>query len=601
MNQDQLKIVIVGHVDHGKSTLVGRLFHDTDSLPDGKYEQVQQSCKRRGMQFEWAFLMDALQAERDQEITIDTSQIWFRTQKRRYVLIDAPGHKEFLKNMISGASQSEAALLIIDAKEGVREQSRRHGYLLSILGVKQVAVLINKMDLAGHAEARFEEVRAEYDAYLKSIGVHAMQFVPISARNGDNVAVRSTHMEWYVGPTVIEMLDSFRNAPPLEDMPLRLPLQDVYRFDEHKRILAGRIETGRLRVGDELLFSPSGKTSKVSSIEIWNAREAMTEAVAGMSVGFTLEEQIFVERGEVASLKENPPMLTNLFRAKLFWLSDKPLVPGKPYGLHINTKRYAAEIREVDRVIDTDDLSDKPVKAVTRNAVAEAVIHVRGLAAADEFRDNVKTGRFMLADGYEVAAGGNVSMEGFSDQRAGAGHDVHGGNPVTPERRAEANGHTGAVLWLTGVKGSGKKKLAKALETRLFAKGYQIFILDEDMLRAGLCDNVAEDDRTELSRRAAAASALLAEAGMIVVTTLSSPAEESRRVARSYAPDRFHCVHLKIDAERKDCGYETPKNADLILDRDKDDVDACVEKIEEYIRRGISKRGQTGGEIGGGI
>ncbi|HLF59232.1 MAG TPA: GTP-binding protein, partial [Alphaproteobacteria bacterium] len=289
-----LKIVIVGHVDHGKSTLVGRLIHDTGSLPEGKFEAIQGMCQRRGMPFEWAFLMDALKSERDQGITIDTAQIWFSTEKRRYVLIDAPGHKEFLKNMISGAASADAALLVIDAEEGVREQSRRHGYLLHLLGVPQVAVAINKMDLVGYSKERFEEVEREIRAYLAEIGVTPTHVIPVSAREGAHVVNASPPMNWYRGPSVVEALDLFEPPVPPTDLPLRFPVQDVYKFDE-RRIIAGRIESGRLKVGDTLLFSPSNKTAKVTGIEGWNVAAPAISAGAGQSVGVTLDEQIFVE------------------------------------------------------------------------------------------------------------------------------------------------------------------------------------------------------------------------------------------------------------------------------------------------------------------
>src|ERR1051326_1210201 len=237
---EQLKIVIVGHVDHGKSTFVGRLFHDTGSLPEGKLEQLQHIAERRGVPFEWANLMDALQSERDQNITIDTAQIWFHTRKRQYVIIDAPGHKEFLKNMVTGAANAEAALLLIDAAEGVQEQSRRHGYLLNLLGIRQIAVLVNKMDLQGYSQDRFNQIEAEFRRFLKSIGVEPRIFVPIAAKHGDNIASRSTNMPWWSGPTVVETLDEFKVAELPKDQPLRFTIQDVYRFDE-RRILAGRI------------------------------------------------------------------------------------------------------------------------------------------------------------------------------------------------------------------------------------------------------------------------------------------------------------------------------------------------------------------------
>src|SRR5216117_1333319 len=243
ITDEQLKIVIVGHVDHGKSTFVGRLFHDTGTLPDGKLEQLQKVAERRGVPFEWANLMDALQSERDQNITIDTAQIWFHTKKRQYVIIDAPGHKEFLKNMITGAANAEAALLLIDAHEGVQENSRRHGYLLNLLGIRQIAVLVNKMDLEDYSEARFQQIESEYREWLQTIGVEPKIVIPIAAKHGDNIASPSSKMKWWRGPTVLETLDEFKLGELPKNQPLRFPIQDVYRF-EHRRILAGRIESG---------------------------------------------------------------------------------------------------------------------------------------------------------------------------------------------------------------------------------------------------------------------------------------------------------------------------------------------------------------------
>src|SRR5436190_11903780 len=296
---EQLKIVIVGHVDHGKSTFVGRLFHDTGSLPEGKLEQLQKIAERRGVPFEWANLMDALQSERDQNITIDTAQIWFHTKKRQYVIIDAPGHKEFLKNMITGAANAEAALLLIDAHEGIQENSRRHGYLLNLLGIRQIAVLVNKMDLENYSQSRFNQIEMEYRAWLRTIGVEPTVFVPIAAKHGDNIASLSPNTPWWRGPTVLDVLDQFKVAAPSSNQPLRFPIQDIYRFDE-RRILAGRVESGSIKVGDRIVFSPTNKTSAVKTIERWNA-SSQDSASAGESIGITLTEQIFVERGSVAA------------------------------------------------------------------------------------------------------------------------------------------------------------------------------------------------------------------------------------------------------------------------------------------------------------
>ncbi len=308
-----LHVAIVGHVDHGKSTLVGRLLHETGSLPEGKVEQVEAMCQRRGMPFEWAFVTDALKAERDQGVTIDVSHIRLRTPKRPYILVDAPGHLEFLRNMISGAAGSEAALLVIDAAEGVKEQSRRHGYLLHLLGIRQLVVAVNKMDLVGYDAGRFHAIECEYRDYLGSLGLHAEHIIPVSARNGDGVTEHTSPLSWYNGPTVAEALDGLRRPAQPSELALRLPVQDVYRFDD-RRIIAGRIECGVLNAGDEILFSPSNKRARIKTIESWNASEPVYAAHAGQSVGITLEDQIFVERGEVISHIDGPPMETTVFR-----------------------------------------------------------------------------------------------------------------------------------------------------------------------------------------------------------------------------------------------------------------------------------------------
>src|SRR6266702_3440960 len=286
-----LRIVFVGHVDHGKATLSGRILSDTNSLPEGKLEQVQRAGAAENMEFEFAFLLDALHEEQEQNITIDTTQIPFKTAKRNYMIIDAPGHKEFLKNMITGASNADAAVLVIAANEGVQEQSKRHAYLLSLLGVRQFCVVVNKMDLADYSEARFLEIEKKYREFLKTLNLETNVFIPASARFGENITVRSTKMQWHRGPTLAEALDAMMPLAPPIDLPLRFCVQDVYKFDD-RRIIAGRIETGTLQVGDELVFSPANKTSIVQSIEHWQpVTSAPTSppnggmAIAGDSIG----------------------------------------------------------------------------------------------------------------------------------------------------------------------------------------------------------------------------------------------------------------------------------------------------------------------------
>src|SRR6266478_2803518 len=398
---EQLKIVIVGHVDHGKSTFVGRLFHDTGSLPEGKLEQLQKVAERRGVPFEWANLMDALQSERDQNITIDTAQIWFRTQKRQYVIIDAPGHKEFLKNMVTGAANAEAALLLIDAAEGVQEQSRRHGYLLNLLGIRQIAVLVNKLDLQGYSQERFVQIEKEFRGFLQNIGVQPKLFIPIAAKHGDNIASLSKNMPWWQGPTVLAALDEFKVADLPDHQPLRLPIQDVYRFDD-RRILAGRVEAGSIKTGDKLVFSPTNKTSTVKTIERWNAPSSQT-ASAGESVGITLTEQIFVARGSVAALESSPPFELSSFKARLFWLGKQPFSKGRTYKIKLATQEAECGIESIEKVIDASTLETVSRKSndsfVGRHEVAELRLHTKKPIAFDPHSDIAPMGRFVIVDG----------------------------------------------------------------------------------------------------------------------------------------------------------------------------------------------------------
>jgi bifunctional enzyme CysN/CysC len=626
-HRPQLKIVIVGHVDHGKSTLVGRLIHDTGSLPDGKMAGIEAMCARRGMPFEWAFLMDALQAERDQGVTIDTTQIRFTSDGRDYVIIDAPGHKEFLKNMVTGAAMSEAALLLIDAEEGVREQSRRHGYLLHLLGVRQVAVLVNKMDRVGFDADRFGSVVETYRAYLDGIGVEPTCFVPISARDGDNVASPSARMPWYQGPTALGALAAFTPLARPVERPLRMPVQDVYKFDE-RRIIAGRIVAGRLRVGDEVLFSPSNLTGRVRSLEAWSVSETRTEAVAGESVGITLEEQIFVERGDVMSHLDDLPVETNVFRGRLFWLGHRSLKVDDRLRLKLHTTESDAVVQSIERVIDTGDLAAREASEVERNAVAEVVLRTRGLIALDEHEQDPQTGRFVLLEDYVPVAGGIISMEGYPDQREQVTRRSTNitavGHGVTRAARASRAGHDGGVLWFTGLSGAGKSTLALALEARLFAKGYEVYVLDGDNVRSGLNANLgfSPEDRAENIRRVGEVAGLFADAGMIVISSFISPYRADRERARE-AVDRlrtsgdheltFHEIHieapLEVCEQRDPKGlyekaragkipeftgisspYEPPEEPDLVVPTGTLGVEECLQELVAYVERRFAHR-----------
>ena len=615
-NYDQLKIVIVGHVDHGKSTLIGRLFFDTDSLPEGKYEQIKAQCQRRGMPFEWSFLMDSLQSERDQGATIDTTQIRFTANDRDYMIIDAPGHKEFLKNMISGAASSEAALLVIDASEGVCEQSRRHGYLLHLLGVEQMAVVVNKMDLVDYSEERFREIKAEYLSYLNGIGVTPSHVIPISALDGDCITEPSERLPWYNGPSILEALRSFQPRPKSDDLPLRLPVQDVYKFDD-RRIIVGRIESGTLHVGDEVLFSPSNKVARVASSERWAGHReevaSQTHASAEESVGITLTEQIFVERGYIITHKDQVPVLTNAFRARVFWLGDSPLQVGSRYKLKLNTAEHSVEVAEIEQVMSTEDLSRTSVDRVEKYGVAEIIMRSRSLVALDESAANPVTGRFVLLEGYRIAGGGIVNLEGFATQRRDFTVRSTNLHPIdariNPLQRGITNGHLGGVLWFTGLPSSGKTTLALELQRELFERGYQVFVLDADNIRSRINADLGFEaqDRTENIRRVGEIAALFADAGMVVITAFISPYSDDRDRARVASNNRFHCFYIEADVatceERDpyglwkkvrrgeiqnftgvDAPYEVPESPDLVINTGDHSIDDCLTQLVEYVR-----------------
>jgi len=568
-----LRVVFVGHVDHGKSTLIGRILSDTNSLPEGKLEQVQRACAAENMEFEFAFLLDALLEEQEQNITIDTTQIPFKTAKRNYMIIDAPGHKEFLKNMITGASSADAAVLVIAANEGVQEQSKRHAYLLSLLGVRQFCVVVNKMDLADYSESRFLEIEKKYREFLKTLHLETNVFIPASARFGENIAVRSTKMEWHRGPTLAEALDAMTPLAPPIDLALRLCVQDVYKFDD-RRIIAGRIETGTLQVGDELVFSPANKTSIVQSIEHWQpASTAATSprgnggmAIAGDSIGITLQEQIFVERGYVASHSKDTPIETNRFHADLFWIARQPARLSHLYTARLATQEVKCQIVSLDEVMDSSSLERTPTKAdqLARNEVGRLTIQTRAPIVLDNHDRLPPLGRFVLVDDGMICGGGIIHGGVYTDRSAIKSKNIFWSEgKITAQARAAQHGHRGAVVWLTGLSGSGKSTIAQALERELFIRAMHPYVLDGDNVRHGLNSNLgfAPEDRVENIRRVSEVAKLMADAGNVVITAFISPYRADRQRARAIAMEgNAEFIEVFVDAPLEVCEERDPKN-----------------------------------------
>ncbi|MDE7196838.1 MAG: 50S ribosome-binding GTPase [Helicobacter sp.] len=415
---ERMHIVITGHVDHGKSTLVGRLLADTHSLPQGKLEGVRASCAKNARPFEYSMLLDALEDEQKQGITIDSARIFFKSARREYVIIDAPGHIEFLRNMLSGASRAEAAVLVIDAKDGVAENSKRHGMLLSMLGISQVIVVINKLDLFAFEQQVFERIRDEYIAFLATLNVVPVCVIPISAREGDNVATESPKMSWYRGGSLLQNLDSLSNKNDSDSRTFLLPLQDVYRFSnegDERRIYAGTVVSGSAKVGDSVLFLPSQKAATIERFEVWNAPQK--QAIAWHeAVGISLREDIYVKPGEVMVLKtqwEQGSFLrvATQLRVNLIWLGRNPLCKNKAYLLKLGSAKIKAELAHIERVLEADNeehIALHNANELFRNQAGTVILRLHSPLVCARFADNQTLGRFVLVDEYDAAAGGIV-------------------------------------------------------------------------------------------------------------------------------------------------------------------------------------------------
>ncbi len=403
-----LSFVIVGHIDHGKSTLIGRLLYDTDSLPPDRIEEMKKASAGRGRETEFAYLLDHLEEERKQGITIDTTQVFFKSDKRRYVIIDAPGHVEFVKNMITGASQAEAAVLIIDVAEGVKEQTKRHSYMLSLLGLHQVVVVLNKMDLVGFAQERFDAVKADAGKWLDSIGIKADVYIPISAIRGDNVARKSENMDWHTGPSFLEMLDTLKNKLPAEGKSLLLPVQDVYKIDD-KRINAGRVEAGLIEEGMEVKIIPTGQVTCVKSIEKF--LEKPTRAEAGDCIGFTTADSVFLDRGNIVCLPGKEPQLTDAVGASIFWMTKRNLARGEKLSIRLATQETTCKVETIKKRINSSTLEviGENADVLENLEVAEVVIKTKKPIAIKDFNDIQELGRFVLIRDENICAGGIIT------------------------------------------------------------------------------------------------------------------------------------------------------------------------------------------------
>ncbi len=527
----QMNSVIVGQVDHGKSTVIGRLLADTGTLPKGKLESVKANCRKNSKPFEYAFLLDALKDEQSQGITIDMARCFFKTAARDYIIIDAPGHIEFLKNMITGASRAESALLVIDVDEGIKENSKRHGQMVSMLGVKQVTVLVNKMDLVDFSEEVFEKLKADYSEFLAQIKVKTVSFIPVSAREGDNIASLSDRMPWYKGATVLQQLDGFTSDKQLQDKPFRFPVQDIYKFtrqNDDRRIVAGTVAAGSVSVGDEVLFLPSGKQSAIQSVETFNTALKQI-ATTGDAFGFTLTTQIYIRPGELMVKPSEPlPEVGTRFRVNIFWVGRAPMILEKEYKLKIGSARASVKLAEICNTLDASDLSYSNNKhQLDCRDVGECILETSRPIAFDPAAASETTGRFVIVDNYEIAGGGIVIENLSADETLLQRHIRERENNwekglIKTEERERANGHRAKFIVFTGVPGTGKRSIAKALEQGLFSNRLKAYYLGVANIDRGLDADLGfnADNAGERLRRIGELARIITDAGLIFITTI---------------------------------------------------------------------------------
>ncbi|HQR11558.1 MAG TPA: adenylyl-sulfate kinase [Casimicrobiaceae bacterium] len=605
-----LAVCLAGHVDHGKSSLLGRLLHELDLLPEGKVAKMEAASSSRGVPLEWSFALDSLQLERDQAVTLDTTRVHVRTPRRELIVIDCPGHRELVRNLVTGAAGTSAALLVVDGQLGAEAQTRAHAALLRLLGVRDFVVAVNKMDALNWSEERFDARRSEIASALTPLGVEVHAIVPTSARDGGNIAA-TPPAAWWEGPTLVAALEALpaeQIADP--DAPLRLPVQDVYRTGT-RRAIAGRIAQGTLRAGAELMVLPSGARAHVASLDGWPTAPA--SAVAGDNVALTFAEPVIVERGDLLCAAAAPARLTPVFDADIFWLGHEPLAAGRRCELRVGARAVAARVAAVIHALDIDRLVPRGATDIAINGVGRVTIRCDQAVAVDDVIECLETGRFVLADAGVIIGGGLISASHYPDQRralpAANRNVVAVDHYITAEERGARAGHVGAVVWLTGLSGAGKSTLAMALERALFDRGWAAYTIDGDNVRRGLNADLgfSPGDRQENIRRVGEVAALFADAGLVCITAFISPFDDDRARARAAAGSRrFFEVYVKSElatceardpkglygkARRGeirgftgiDSPYEAPAAPDLVIDTQHLDQAACIAQLVEFV------------------
>ena len=557
-SRSELRFLTCGSVDDGKSTLIGRLINDASGLFEDQIRSLQDESRRFGTtddDIDFALLLDGLEAEREQGITIDVAYRFFSTARRAFVVADTPGHQQYTRNMATGASNAELAILLVDARKGLLEQTRRHAAIVSLLGIRHIVLAVNKIDLVNFSEARFREIAAAFAAFAGPLGFHSVVAIPLSARLGDNVAERSGRTPWYEGPSLLAYLESVETDPEAAEAPLRFPVQWVNRPDADFRGFAGTVASGRVRVGDPVVVAGSGRTTQVARIVGFDGD--LQSAEAGRSVTLTLCDEIDIVRGDLLADPRRRPVVTQRFAADLVWMDESAARPGKRFLLKIGTATVPANLSRIAETLDIDSLQRAPAAELVLNAIGRVEIEAGAPVAFDPYADNRGTGAFILIDRSTL----RTAAAGMVVESLDAARDVHRhAEAVTPALRADLKAQQPLVVWLTGLPGSGKSTIANIVERKLAAAGRHTMLLDGDNLRQGLNADLGFDAaaRSENVRRVGEVAKLLADAGLIAIVALVSPFQADRTRAAALLPEgRF--LEVFVDTPLAICRQRDPK------------------------------------------
>ena len=617
-----LRFVTTGSVDDGKSTLIGRLLYETKSIYEDQYEAIKKTSKKRGFkEVDLAYLLDGLAAEREQGITIDVAYRYFETEKRKYIITDSPGHVQYTRNMVTGASKADCAVILIDARNGVLTQSKRHGFLISLLQIPHLIVAVNKMDLVDYSQDVFSCIVSDYEEFSQKLDIHDIVYIPVSALKGDNVVSKSKKMSWYEGTTLLHNLENLNITADRNLVDFRFPVQYVVRPNADFRGFAGKIVSGTITPSEEVVVLPSGQTTSVKSIVTYDGE--LKEAFAPQSVVLTLNDEVDVSRGDMIVRRKNLPQIETKLEAIICWMDDNPMKTGTSFIMKHTTRSVRAIIKNIVYRIDVNTLHRDNVDMFSLNDIGRVEITLAAPVFFDPYKINHATGRFILIDPLTdrtVAAGmirdaarhmedylAPVAEEAVKQKKSP--HTVWRESHIGLAQREQKNGHKAVVLWFTGLSGAGKSTIAMALERRLFERGCKTAMLDGDIIRHGLCSDLAFSpaDRKENIRRAGETAKLFFEHGSIVLCTFISPFRADRNFVKSLlAPGRFVEIYVKCsldECQRRDPNglyekarsgiipgftgidspYEEPEQPEIVIDTRESSVDECVNKLEAFL------------------